>query len=449
MGAGGATIFALASGQGQAGIAVIRISGPHAIAALRRLSTTPIVPRQLTHTCLTDPATGELLDLCLVATFPAPASYTGEDVVELHVHGGQVVIAGVLSRLGQMSGLRPAEPGEFTRRAFENGKLDLTEVEGLADLLAAETEAQRHQALTIASGNQRQVYDSWRGQVIAAMAHVEAELDFADEADVVPASLRQARATMAALHEEIGRHLADGHRGEIMREGFRVVLAGAPNVGKSSLLNALARRDVAIVSPEAGTTRDVIDVRLNLGGVSVLVSDTAGIRREAQGVEAEGIRRTMARGRAAELVVWIVDATYPETRVPAEIASAGVAVLPVLNKSDLLCQVRPPAGMPMETLRISARTGLGLDRLVQALAEAARSPIGLAETPAIITRARHREALLATRQSLGTFLTEPEHAAELRAEDLRSAAQALGRVTGRVDVEDVLDQLFATFCIGK
>ena len=348
-----------------------------------------------------------------------------------------------------MSGLRPAEPGEFTRRAFENGKLDLTEVEGLADLLAAETEAQRHQALTIASGNQRQVYDSWRGQVIAAMAHVEAELDFADEADVVPASLRQARATMAALHEEIGRHLADGHRGEIMREGFRVVLAGAPNVGKSSLLNALARRDVAIVSPEAGTTRDVIDVRLNLGGVSVLVSDTAGIRREAQGVEAEGIRRTMARGRAAELVVWIVDATYPETRVPAEIASAGVAVLPVLNKSDLLCQVRPPAGMPMETLRISARTGLGLDRLVQALAEAARSPIGLAETPAIITRARHREALLATRQSLGTFLTEPEHAAELRAEDLRSAAQALGRVTGRVDVEDVLDQLFATFCIGK
>lgn len=455
--AGPETIFALATGPGRAGIAVIRLSGPRALDALRQLrtgsadaqrSTPDHPPRHLHRLRLYDPTTGDALDDGMAVWFEAPASYTGEDVAELHVHGGPAVIAGTLGALGRMPGLRLAEPGEFTRRAFANGKLDLTEVEALADLLAAETERQRRQALANATGHQRRTHERWRTVVVRSMALVESELDFADEGDVAAAGLAAARELVSPVRTEVGHHLADGHRGEILREGFRVVLAGAPNAGKSSLLNALAKRDVAIVSPEAGTTRDVIEVRLDLDGVPVVVSDTAGIRPEARGIEAEGVRRAIDHSRAADLVIWLVDATYAEPHPPAEIAEAGVPVLAVLNKSDLVCHARPPAGLPVDTPRVSARTGLGLEKLVDLLAASARERVGMRE-PALITRVRHREALATVHAALGRFLEEPVEPAELRAEDLRLAAQALGRLTGRVDVEDVLDELFLTFCIGK
>lgn len=438
------TIFALSSGHGRAGVAVIRISGPGAGASLKALAGVIPRPREIMLRTLIDPLSGALLDKALVIFFPAPESFTGEDVAELHVHGGPAVIGGVVCALGARSGLRAAEAGEFTRRAFANGKLDLTEVEGLADLIEAETRAQAVQALRQSSGALGALYDAWRHDLIAALAHVEAALDFSDEADVPALVEQKARPIVEALRTAIEQHLHDHRRGERLRAGFTVVLAGPPNVGKSSLLNALAARDVAIVSEEAGTTRDVLEVHLDLDGLPVTVLDTAGIREAQSGVEQEGVRRTLARAGQADLVVWLVDAGAPEWFPPDDLGEA--PVITVVNKIDL-ASVERPAGVD-DALEISATQGSGLDALTDMLAALAGESLQAGEAPAL-TRERHRHELERARVALGDFLEADRAALELRAEDLRTAAQALGRLTGQVDVEDVLDRIFADFCIGK
>jgi tRNA modification GTPase len=348
----------------------------------------------------------------------------------------------VIDALLSLRGMRLAEPGEFARRAFENGRIDLTEVEGLADLIAAETEAQARQAIAQAEGGARALYESWREDLVKAQALAEAGLDFADEADVAADAAVQADAAVAKLVGAITHHLAD-RRGERLRDGFRVVIAGPPNVGKSSLLNALARRDVAIVSEEAGTTRDVIEVHLDLGGLPVIVTDTAGIR-EAQGaVEAEGIRRTLARVEDANLVLWMVDAsTGPQSDAESPTIADNSRQITVLNKTDLVNSGLLPSG-----IALSAKTGEGVSELVDILAKHAEEGLAVGE-PAVITRARHRAELEAAAEALSRFRQE-RGGPELKAEELRIAARHLGRLTGRIDVEEVLGAIFSEFCIGK
>jgi tRNA modification GTPase len=401
-------------------------------------------PRQAALRKLIDPDSGEVLDEALVLRFDAPSSFTGEDVVELYVHGGPAVVEGVLNALGRISGLRAAVAGEFARRAFDNDKLDLTEVEGLADLIEAETQAQRRQALRQSGGDLRALCDEWRAQIIHASSLVEAALDFSDEADVPDLVERQARAVVDELVSGLSGHLESAGKGERLREGLQVVLAGAPNAGKSSLLNALSQRDVAIVSHEPGTTRDLIEVHLDLGGYPVTLIDTAGLREATGDIELEGMRRTRERARSADLVMWLVDAGDPQWEPPDTLSDTG-GILNVLNKIDLGVPENSPS---RDVLEISAKTGAGLDDLVTRLAAHAARSMDAGE-PAVVTRSRQRLELETCREALQAFLSGDAAQLELRAEDLRVAARALGRLSGRVDVEDVLDRIFGDFCIGK
>jgi tRNA modification GTPase len=443
------TIVAPASGAGRAAIAVIRISGPRTRAVLEALTGGVPPPR---HAALRDigPPQRPTIDRGLVLWFPGPASFTGEDMAELHVHGSRAVIRAAIDAVLSLDGTRLAEPGEFARRAFENGKLDLTEVEGLADLVQAETEAQRRQALAQSEGSLRALYEGWRDELLRAQALIEAGLDFADEGDVIADVGLKAGTIVAGLRASIARHLAD-RSGELLREGLRVVIAGAPNAGKSSLLNALAKRDVAIVSEEAGTTRDVIEVHLDLGGVPVMLIDTAGLREAEGKVEAEGIRRALARAGDADLVLWLVDATAPRWDAPAGLftrksaqTSAKPAPIAVLNKIDLA----PGAGAGREALTVSAKTGEGIGNLIATLAEKAALATESGAGAPLLTRVRHRVELEAAQTALERF-GDRSLSPELKAEELRLAANHLGRLTGRIDVEEVLGAIFAEFCIGK
>ena len=444
-----ATIFALSSGHGRASVAVIRISGPAAGSVLDKMAAPRARARFAAFRRIRHPQTDEVIDHGLTLWFAAPKSETGEDMAELQIHGGRAVVQATLEAIGKIEGCRLAEPGEFARRAFEHGKLDLTGIEGLADLIDAETSAQRRQALRQTEGVLHQLYAGWRQRLIAATALMEAAIDFSDEADVASDAVAKARSEAEALLAEIVRHLDDGNRGEVIREGFRVVLTGAPNVGKSSLLNALARRDVAIVSEEAGTTRDIIEVRLDLAGIAIVVSDTAGIREAEGKVEQEGIRRTLGRARDADLVLWMVDATNLDAPAPAALDVRADKMLVVVNKFDLLDSkiLRP---LPEGAIAVSALTGFGLDRLTLRLANFARARIGpeVEEAP-VLTQARHRQQLDRCRAALTSFLGSPVQEFELRAEDLRRAAQALGHITGAIGVEEVLDEIFSRFCVGK
>ncbi len=438
------TIFALSSGRGRAGVAIIRLSGTRARRALEALAGPAPDTRQAVLRNLVDPESGEPLDKALVLRFDAPSSFTGEDIAELHVHGGPAVIDGVLSALGQLEGLRPAMPGEFARRAFDNHKLDLTEVEGLADLIEAETQAQRRQALRQSGGELRALCEAWRAQIIHASSLVEAALDFSDEADVPDLVGRQARSVVKELVSCLQSHLECASRGERLRDGFLVVLAGAPNAGKSSLLNALSQRDVAIVSQEPGTTRDMIEVHLDLGGYPVTLIDTAGLRETSSDVESEGIRRTHERAETADLVLWLVDAEAPQWNPPKNLSGAG-NTLTLLNKVDL----GMPSERPKEDIaEISVKTGAGLEALVSMLSAQAEAGLDAGE-PAMVTRARQRLELETCQEALTSFLNGDLSQLELLAEDLRVAARAMGRLSGRVDVEDVLDRIFGDFCIGK
>jgi tRNA modification GTPase len=436
----GQTIFALASGAGKAGIAVFRVSGPSAKMALNVLaSETVMAPRRATRVRLIDPVSEELLDEALAIYFPGPASFTGEDVVELHVHGGRAVIAGITDALNSIRGVRMAEAGEFTRRAFDNDKLDLTAAEGLADLINAETAAQRRQAQRQLRGDLGIIYDDWRKRLLKATALFEAEIDFSDE-DLPPGLKELVVEQVRVINNEIANHLDDNGQGQILREGLHIAIVGPPNAGKSSLLNRLSRRDVAIVSEKAGTTRDVIEVYLELGGYPVIIADTAGLRVSGDDLETEGVRRAEERASHADLKLAVFDgAVWPEKDAKTE-TIIDENTLVVINKSDLMDQTKK------EHLVISSKTGDGLEGLLDLLKKEVFDRCHAGASPAL-TRTRHRSALNDCCKSLGRFEVALE--TELKAEDLRLAGRALGRITGRVDVEEVLDVIFSEFCIGK
>lgn len=514
-----ATIFALSSGRPPAAIAVIRISGPRAGAALEVLGVKVPAPRQARLARIRDPRSGEIIDEALALWFPAPNSETGEDVAELQGHGGPAVIAAILDALASIDGLRMAEPGEFTRRGFENGKLDLTAVEGLADLVAAETEGQRRLAFRQMKGQLGDRVEAWRSRLVRALALVEARIDFSDEADVPEDLVGPALAIVQELRDEIATALAD-NRGERLREGLVVAIAGPPNAGKSTLLNRLARREAAIVSPYAGTTRDVIEVHLDLGGYPTTLLDTAGIRDTGDPVEMEGVRRARERAASADLVLWVTDASEGDTEAEPDFAVSGptAPVWRIRNKADLvrsmdaemlrtmkrvsgvghaapdsLVVLAPDEPGPkgrlvssptavtgqknelaynssnkadsLETATdyndesrvhsygeqkfiLSAETGGGLDSLVLALQDFAAGRLSGGEQ-ALVSRARHRQVLAAVQQLLNEALAVGGGREELLAEQLRLAATELGRLAGRVDVEDILDVIFRDFCIGK
>jgi len=435
------TIYALSTAPGRAGVAVIRVSGPGADAAARTLAGPLPAPRMAVLRQFRD-SVGGIIDSGLLLWFAAPESFTGEDVAEFHVHGGRAVVDAMLAALARLSGLRLAAPGEFTRRAVENGKFDLTAAEGLADLVNAETDAQRRQALRQYDGALADLYEGWRGRLIEQAALAEAAIDFSDE-DLPEGVLDRARSALEVIADEIARHLDDGGRGEIVRGGLRIALIGPPNAGKSSLLNVLAKRDVAIVSEIPGTTRDVIEVRLDLGGYPVTIADTAGLRDAGDGIEQEGVRRALARAEASEMVVLVLDGTsdaWPslsrdiETRV----------CLTAWNKRDLV-----PHETREDEVSVSAKTGDGIDAFVAALTAKVRALADRQSESPPLTRARHREALIEAEDALTRALTAPDDSPELMAEDIRLALRALGRITGRVDVEELLDVIFREFCIGK
>ncbi len=505
------TIFALSSGRPPAAIAVIRISGPRAGEALRALGVKIPAPRKAGLARVRDPQSGEIIDEALALFFPGPNSETGEDTAEIQLHGGRAVIAATLEALGRVEGLRPAEAGEFTRRAFENGKLDLTAVEGLADLVAAETEGQRRQAFRQMKGALGGRAEDWRRKLIQAQALVSARIDFSDEADVPEDLVAPALAVTRELAGEVEAALADDRRGERLREGLVVAIAGPPNAGKSTLLNRIARREAAIVSPHAGTTRDVIEVHLDLEGWPVTLLDTAGMRETSDPVEMEGVRRARARAAAADLVLWVVDASADDSDLGLCAATAGLSALDttgqaggampvpaiwlVRNKIDLVkgtvrrdesedcSRLRSESstlgrGKSESNIRIneplidavnhgvrhrnelrisdnelifglSATSGEGFGALLLALMHQAEAFLAGAES-ALVTRERHRrtlqDALAALKRALHPDVAGRE---DLLAEELRLAAHALGRLTGRVDVEDILDVIFRDFCIGK
>lgn len=458
-----ATIFAPATAPGKAGVMVMRISGPAAataVTALCRPATLPL-PRTATlrdlHT-----AEGDKIDKALLLYFPAPHSFTGEDVLELHCHGGRAILDALTKTLSGLAGFRPAEAGEFTRRGFENGKFDLTEAEAIADLVAAETAAQRQQALRQLEGELGNLYNNWADRLKRILAMTEADIDFADE-DLPPDLAAKESAKIAALLSEISAHLNDAQRGEKLREGFTIAIIGPPNAGKSSLLNTLAKREAAIVSHIPGTTRDIIEVHLDINGFPVSVADTAGLRHSADLIEQEGIARAHARARAADLKLALFDgATWP-AQDEATTALIDDNTLIAISKSDLIAEAKPPAPAQMpassqmpaamhslasspDILHISTKTGENIALLLEKLGAEISNRFAPSAAPAL-TRARHRHALENTQTHLARALTAPE--AALRAEDLRLALRSLGRITGLVDVEDLLDVIFKEFCIGK
>lgn len=436
------TIFAPASGAGRSAIAVIRVSGPATAAGLRTLVGSTPEARRAVVRALRDPHTGEVLDRPLVLWLPGPASFTGEDVAELHIHGGTAVRAAVLAALGGLDGFRAAEPGEFTRRAFLNGRMDLTEVEGLADLIDAETEAQRRQAVRQLDGALATIVADWRERLIDTLAWYEAALDFSDEDDVPPGAAAAAAERLHSIRLEVEAELTRASQGQRLRDGFVVVIAGPPNAGKSTLLNALARREVAIVSPHAGTTRDAIEVRCDLGGLPVVFVDTAGLRGTTDPVEQVGIERARERIYGADLVLWLAGPDQDFDVGEVELANR----IRVATKADHSSHAEHAEHAD---LAVSARTGIGMDSLLDSVQQKVVDAL-VGSGDAVLTRERHRKAF----EDLAASLARGEAAAgsgqdELAAEDVRLALRSLGRVTGRVDVEDILDRVFSTFCIGK
>lgn len=440
------TIFALASAPGKSGVAVVRVSGPKAWQTLRALTPGKELPdariaciRKIVH-----PVTKQVIDYALVAGFRAPASFTGEDVIEYHLHGSPAVIAELANALSSLPGCRMAEPGEFTRRAFENEKMDLTEAEAIADLINAETQAQKIQALAQMEGALSRLYDSWAESLAHALAYVEAVIDFPDE-EVPDSEIEKSKPAVRSLAKEIASHLDDNRRGERLRSGVQVAVIGAPNTGKSSLVNALAQRDVAIVSDTAGTTRDVIEVHLDLGGFPVILADTAGLRPDQIGntgqdaIESEGMRRALKRAEEADLRILLFDGPVESDAHTAALIDDRSLI--VVNKSDLGKKSRYASAIP-----ISVKTGEGMSEFLNVLTDRVRNLIGSREAPSL-TRARHRKALEDSKNYLEAALCEEKP--ELMAESLRNALRALGRLTGRVDVEDLLDIIFRDFCIGK
>lgn len=443
------TIFAPSSGTQRAGVCVIRISGPNAREVLDKVVGGLCVPRRAHLRGLKDPASGETIDQCLVLWFPSPESFTGEDVVELHIHGGRAVIDASLRVLGGLPGFRLAEPGEFARRAFESSKLDLSEVEGLADLINAQTEMQRRRALRAADGRARSRYERWRERLLQCLTYVEADVDFVDEDDVPEDIGASIVSPLNELLQELEAHVSDPRHGDVLRNGFRVVLAGLPNVGKSSLLNAIADRDVVIVTETAGTTRDVVEVFLDLAGFPVVLCDTAGLRATDDAVERIGVERAEAAVSSADLVIWVSDerGTWPEEMSQANDSDA----IWIRNKSDISAKIESDVQQPQISASVSAQSGEGIGTVLKLLQDAAAKRLQLTEDVGV-ARQRHADCVKAciahTREAL-ILAGRKAAEMELLAEELRLAGRALARVGGRIDVEDVLDRIFSEFCIGK
>lgn len=429
------SIFALASAQGRAGVSVIRLSGDKALWAAGRLTARPLEPRQATYTALT--FQGEVVDRAIVLYFPAPHSFTGEDCIELHVHGARAVLDRLYAIFTEL-GLRLARPGEFSRRAVENGKIDLTQAEGIADLVDAESEAQRRQALTQLDGGLRRRYEAWRSDLVDLLARLEVYIDFPDEG--LPDDLSQAiLSRIEALRHSLNAALAEADRGRQIREGYRIVILGEPNAGKSSLFNALLKAEAAIVTPVAGTTRDVIEAQLRIGPYSVLLYDTAGLRDTDEVVEREGIRRARAKAEEADLRLWLVDAA--KAHIPADMREGDILVF---SKADMAGSVsrETPAHI------VSAATGQGVAGLVAAIERRVTEALSGQTFPAA-TRERHRERLSAACDELNDALASRLRVPELTAEHVRMALNSFEALFGRYDVEGVLDVVFSTFCIGK
>ena len=429
------TIFALSSAPGRAGVALVRVSGPQAGIALTALAGPLPAPRQAVLRRLAFDGAG--IDQALLLWFEGPHSFTGEDLAEFHLHGGRAVREAVFSAFAAL-GLRPAEPGEFSRRAVENGKLDLTRGESIADLIDAQTPAQLRQALRQHDGALADLYEGWRTALIAALGRAEAAIDFSDDG-VGDAEFAAARRAASEIYEQIQIHMDDAGRGEALREGLRLTILGPPNAGKSSLINALARRDVAIVSDTPGTTRDVVEARLDLGGYLLAVADTAGVRETSEAVEAEGVRRALSHAKGG-MTLLLLDGSVSEPRagLPPDLPPPD---LTVWNKSDL--------GFARDGICISLKTGAGVSQLIESLTVAVRSRLETGDASPALTRPRHRPSLGEAMAALKHGLAAPAGQPELLAEDLRLATRAIGRITGRVDVEELLDFVFRDFCIGK
>jgi tRNA modification GTPase len=429
------TIYALATPPGRGGVAVIRVSGADSAATLSRLTTLP-APRMAALRKLKD---GEkFFDHALCLYFPAPHSFTGEEVVELHLHGGRAVVKSVLDYLAGQPGLRLAEPGEFARRAFINGKLDLAEAEGLADLINAETEAQHRQAMRQFCGENSAVYESLRQFIIKPLSFLEAYIDFPEE-DIPQQVLREVEQDITSLKAKITQLLDDGSIGEQIREGVEIALVGAPNAGKSTLMNALTKRDISIVSDEAGTTRDVIEVPLDIGGYKVTLVDMAGIRDSQHEVERQGIDRARKKIGEAALKLLLIDVVTNAEINKESLALEDENTIRVYTKSDL-------APSPSPALAISAKTGEGVDHLIAVIKHWLHEKFSSSPSP-LITQVRHREALLSALTSLERFSIEAP--LEIQCEELRHAAFAIAKITGKIEIDDLLDVIFSNFCIGK
>ncbi|KAI8340018.1 tRNA modification GTPase TrmE [Chlamydoabsidia padenii] len=455
------TIYALSTSPGKAGVAIIRISGPCAKQVVERmtLGAKDIHPRQAYFRRIYHPSTRLVLDRGLVLWFQGPNSFTGEDIIELHIHGGNAVIQGVLDALGGLPHFRLAEQGEFARRAFDNDKLDLTELEGLADLLNAETELQRRLALRQAEGGLRQAFDHWREKIIQSMAITEAVIDFGEDENIEDGALDQVIINIQELRDTIYRHLDDQHAGEIIRNGVHVAIVGPPNAGKSSLLNRLAKREAAIVSDIPGTTRDVVEVTMNLGGYPVILSDTAGLRESDDRIEMEGVKRARARVELSDIKICLLsisDGLVSIDPIVRQVIDSDTFIL--INKQDIalgLSATDLAARLQKETGAskvwcISCKTGQGMDVFLGDMVQILKTKFDQSlANPVLITQARHRQHLETCLESLDAFLDIPVKDIVLGAEELRQAANALGRITGRIDVENVLDALFGQFCIGK
>lgn len=446
------TIYALSSASGKAGVAVVRVSGPAAFDSCKLLINNDKLPvlRVANLVNLYDPDSGALIDKALVIAFESPGSFTGENVVEYHLHGSPAVLDSLFRVFAGLSGHRMAEPGEFTRRAFENGKMDLTEAEAIADLIDAETQAQKQQALSQMGGALSSLYQGWADRLVKILAYTEAVIDFPDE-DVPDDEINKMRPQIEGLAAEIQDHLDDNRRGERLRDGIRVAVIGAPNAGKSSLVNLLAQRDVAIVSDMAGTTRDVIDVHLNIGGYPVILSDTAGLRPDQLGsgdhdrIESEGIRRAMQKAEEADIRILVFDAGQ-DLYDPHTLNLINSDSIAVINKCDLF-HVKQDWTYEIPRVALSVQDGDGVDELLIALEKRISALLNVSRETPSLTRQRHRDQLTKTLGALEGSLSAS--VPELMAEDLRLAIRALGRITGRVDVEDLLDVIFRDFCIGK
>lgn len=443
------TIYALSTVYGKSGVAVIRVSGPEALSALTAMTaidTAKIKPRYAYFAKIHDAVSKQPLDEAVVLYFKAPNSFTGEDIVEFQTHGSKAVIAAVMESLGSLPGFRLAEPGEYSKRAFYNGKMDLTEAEGLADLIDAETSEQQKYAIRQMEGSLKNLYEGWRTDLIKILAHLEAFIDFPDE-DIPTSVMSNMKNTVFKLESEIESHLNSDSIGERLREGFRVAIIGAPNAGKSSLLNAIVKRDAVIVSDIAGTTRDAVDVHLDLNGYPVMFTDTAGLRETEEEIEKKGIDIAYSKIHDADLVICLFDASKDSVQLFDKIReSLKNKALYVANKSDKLTDEQCSNLEKQGCLVISAKQKAGVEKLLIYIGNVIKERF-TSNSNLLITRRRYREALQDVIENLRIFGFNKE--IELTAEDVRLAARALGKITGRIEVDDILDKIFGDFCIGK